>query len=238
MAQQSRFRRVLLKVSGEALMGGEEFGIAPSTMRRIAADIAEARALGVEVAVVVGGGNIFRGVNSSKIGVGRVAGDNMGMLATVINALALRGALEDVGVESRVQSAIPMHTVCEQFIRERAERHLRRGRVLVLAGGTGNPFFTTDSAAILRASELGCDAVLKATKVDGVYSADPEQVPDALRYDALTYQEVLERDLKVMDAAAVALARDNRIPILVFSLHNAGSFARALTGLEASTIIQ
>ena len=238
MAQQSRFRRVLLKVSGEALMGGEEFGIAPSTMRRIAADIAEARALGVEVAVVVGGGNIFRGVNSSKIGVGRVAGDNMGMLATVINALALRGALEDVGVESRVQSAIPMHTVCEQFIRERAERHLRRGRVLVLAGGTGNPFFTTDSAAILRASELGCDAVLKATKVDGVYSADPEQVPDALRYDALTYQEVLERDLKVMDAAAVALARDNRIPILVFSLHNAGSFARALTGREASTIIQ
>ena len=238
MADEPRFRRVLLKVSGEALMGGEEFGIAPSTMRRIAADIAEARAIGVEVAVVVGGGNIFRGVNSSKIGVGRVAGDNMGMLATVINALALRGALEDAGVVARVQSAIPMHTVCEQFIRERAERHLRRGRVLVLAGGTGNPFFTTDSAAILRASELGCDAVLKATKVDGVYSADPKQDPEAKRYDALTYKEVLERDLKVMDAAAVALARDNRIPILVFSLHNAGSFARALTGCEASTIIQ
>ncbi len=238
MAEEPRFRRVLLKVSGEALMGGEEFGIAPSTMRRIAADIAEARAIGVEVAVVVGGGNIFRGVNSSKIGVGRVAGDNMGMLATVINALALRGALEDAGVVARVQSAIPMHTVCEQFIRERAERHLRRGRVLVLAGGTGNPFFTTDSAAILRASELGCDAVLKATKVDGVYSADPKQDPEAKRYDALTYKEVLERDLKVMDAAAVALARDNRIPILVFSLHNAGSFARALTGCEASTIIQ
>ncbi len=238
MAQQPRFRRVLLKLSGEALMGGAEFGIAPGTMRRIAADIAEVRALDVEVAVVVGGGNIFRGANSAKIGVGRVAGDNMGMLATVINALALRGALEDAGVEARVQSAIPMHTVCEQFIRERAERHLRRGRVLVLAGGTGNPFFTTDSAAILRASELNCDAVLKATQVDGVYSADPKRDPDAVRYDTLTHKEVLERDLKVMDAAAVALARDNRIPILVFSLHNAGSFARALTGREASTVIR
>ncbi len=238
MAQEPRFRRVLLKVSGEALMGTEEFGIAPATMRRIAGDIAEGRTLGVEVAIVIGGGNIFRGVNSSKIGVGRVAGDNMGMLATVINALALRSALEDAGVEARVQSAIPMHTVCEQFIRERAERHLRRGRVLVLAGGTGNPYYTTDSAAVLRASELGCDIVFKATRVDGVYSADPEQDPDAERYDRLTYKEVLERDLKVMDATAVAQARDNRIPILVFSLHNAGSFARALTGREASTVIR
>ncbi len=238
MAQEPRFRRVLLKISGEALMGAEDFGITPATMRRIAGDIAEGRALGVEVAIVIGGGNIFRGVNSAKIGVERVAGDNMGMLATVINALALRSALEDAGVETRVQSAIPMHTVCEQFIRERAERHLRRGRVLVLAGGTGNPYYTTDSAAVLRASELGCDIVFKATKVDGVYSADPEQMPDAERYDTLTYREVLERDLKVMDASAVAQARDNRIPILVFSLHNAGSFARALTGREASTVIR
>jgi len=237
MAPQARFRRVLLKVSGEALMGQGEFGIAPCTMRRIAADIAEAHALGVEIAVVVGGGNIFRGGDAARIGVGRVAGDHMGMLATVINALALRGALENSGVEARAQSAIPMHTVCEPFIRERAERHLQRGRVLVLAGGTGNPFFTTDSAAVLRASELDCGAVLKATQVDGVYSADPKQAPDAVRYDSLTYREVLERDLKVMDAAAVALARDNRIPILVFSLHSAGSFARALTGREASTII-
>ncbi|MCY4229684.1 MAG: UMP kinase [Alphaproteobacteria bacterium] len=238
MAQEPRFRRVLLKISGEALMGAEDFGIAPATMRRIAGDIAEGRALGVEVAIVIGGGNIFRGVNSSKIGVQRVAGDHMGMLATVINALALRSALEHTGVEVRVQSAIPMHTVCEQFIRERAERHLRRGRVLVLAGGTGNPYYTTDSAAVLRASELGCDIVFKATKVDGVYSADPEQTPDAQRYDTLTYKQVLERDLKVMDATAVAQARDNGIPILVFSLHNAGSFARALTGREASTVIR
>ncbi len=238
MAQEPRFRRVLLKISGEALMGAEDFGIAPATMRRIAGDIAEGRALGVEVAIVIGGGNIFRGVNSSKIGVHRVAGDHMGMLATVINALALRSALEHTGVEVRVQSAIPMHTVCEQFIRERAERHLRRGRVLVLASGTGNPYYTTDSAAVLRASELGCDIVFKATKVDGVYSADPEQTPDAQRYDTLTYKQVLERDLKVMDATAVAQARDNGIPILVFSLHNAGSFARALTGREASTVIR
>ncbi len=238
MAPATRYRRVLLKVSGEALMGGAEFGIAPSTMRRIAADIAEAQALGVEIAVVVGGGNIFRGVNSASIGVERVTGDHMGMLATVINALALRSALEDADVPARVQSAIPMHTVCEQFIRERAERHLRRGRVLLLAGGTGNPYFTTDSAAALRASELGCDALFKATQVDGVYSADPRETPDATRYDSLAYREVLERDLKVMDAAAVALARDSHIPILVFSLHNAGSFARALTGREPSTIIR
>ena len=237
MAPSPLYRRVLLKVSGEALMGGGEFGIAPDTTHRISADIAEARDLGVETAVVIGGGNIFRGVNSAGLGIGRVAGDHMGMLATVINALALRAALEDAGVPARVQSAIPMPTVCEQFIRERAERHLARGRVLVLAGGTGNPFFTTDSAAALRANELGCGALLKATQVDGVYSADPKLDPGAERFPTISYQSVLELGLRVMDAAAITLARDNGIPILVFSLHNPGSYAGVLTGQEPSTII-
>ena len=231
------YRRVLLKISGEALMGQQQFGIEPATMNRIAQDVAQVHAMGVEIGLVVGGGNIFRGVSAAGWGMDRASGDYMGMLSTVINALAFQSGLEKLGITTRVLSAIPMSTVCEPYIRRRAQRHMEKGRVVIFAAGTGNPFFTTDTAAALRASEMGCDLLLKGTQVDGVYSADPKKDPHAVRYEHLTYQDVLERQLEVMDAAAIAVARENRIPILVFSIHNAGAFAEVLTGRGKSTII-
>ena len=231
------YRRVLLKVSGEALMGGQEYGIDPATVSRIADDIIGVCGLGVEVCVVVGGGNIFRGIKAEGWGMERATGDHMGMLATVINALALQSALESRGQSTRVQSAIPMATVCEPYIRRRAQRHLERGRVVIFAAGTGNPFFTTDTAAALRASEMGCDALLKGTQVDGVYTADPKTDASAERFDRLSFLDVLSRDLGVMDTAAIALARENSIPILVFSIHTPGAFVQALKGEGRFTIV-
>jgi uridylate kinase len=230
MAATPKYRRILLKISGEALMGGKEYGLDPATLERIASEVKGVHHLGAEVCLVVGGGNIFRGVEASARGIERATGDYMGMLATVINALAVQGALERQGVATRVLSAIPMATVCEPYIRRRAVRHLEKGRVVIFAAGTGNPFFTTDTAAALRASEMGCDALLKGTKVDGVYSADPLKDPKAQRYEHLGFHEVLSRDLKVMDASAIALARENGIPILVFSIQNAGSIADVVCG--------
>ncbi|MBM3533706.1 MAG: UMP kinase [Alphaproteobacteria bacterium] len=231
------YRRVLLKISGEALMGEQEFGLDPAIVDRIADEIRSVRALKVEVCVVIGGGNIFRGVSGAATGMERATADYMGMLATVINALSLQSALERKDVPTRVQSALPISAVCEPYIRRRAVRHMEKGRVVIFAAGTGNPFFTTDTAAALRASEMGCDALLKATKVDGVYSADPVRNPKAERYQRLTYMECLSRDLKVMDASAISLARENRIPILVFSIHNHGAFAEVVKGLGRFTII-
>ncbi len=232
-----RYKRVLLKISGEALMGGREFGLDPDIVIRIAGEVKAAVGLGAELCLVIGGGNIFRGVAGAAQGMQRASADYMGMLATVINALAMQNALEHVGVQTRVQSAIPMSTVCEPYIRRRAQRHLEKGRVVIFAAGTGNPFFTTDTAAALRASEMGCQVLMKGTKVDGVYSADPMKDPKADRFDKLTHHEVLSRDLKVMDAAAISLARENRSPILVFSIHKPGSFAEVLTGKGKFTII-
>jgi uridylate kinase len=236
-AGRAGYRRVLLKVSGEILMGGREFGLDPVAVERIARDVAAVHALGVEVALVIGGGNIFRGLEGAAEGLERATGDYMGMLATVINALCMQSALENLAVPTRVLSAIPMATVCEPYIRRRALRHLEKGRVVIFAAGTGNPFFTTDTAAALRASEMECEALLKGTKVDGVYSADPESDPKAERYDRLTYLEVLARDLRVMDAPAISLARESGIPILVFSIHNPGAFAAVMTGEGKFTLI-
>jgi len=237
MSVDLRYRRVLLKVSGEALMGTREYGLDPGMLGRIADEIASVQALGVELCLVIGGGNIFRGISSIAIGMERASGDYMGMLATVINSIAVQNALEQRGVTTRVQSAISMQAICEPYIRRRALRHLEKGRVVIFAAGTGNPFFTTDTAAALRASEMGCDALLKATKVDGVYDADPNQVPTAVRFDRLSYLDVLSRDLQVMDASAISLARENRIPILVFSLFESGGFAEVLQGRGRYTII-
>lgn len=231
------YRRVLLKVSGEALMDDNDYGIDPATVSRIADDVIGVCGLGVEVCVVVGGGNIFRGIKAESWGMERATGDHMGMLATVINALALQSALESRGQATRVQSAIPMSSVCEPYIRRRAQRHLERGRVVIFAAGTGNPFFTTDTAAALRASEMGCDALLKGTQVDGVYSADPKTDPTAVRFERLSFLDVLSRDLGVMDTAAIALARENSIPILVFSIHTPGAFVQALSGAGRFTIV-
>src|ERR1700682_759796 len=214
-----------------------EFGLDPEIVKRIAGEIKSAMALGAELCLVIGGGNIFRGIAGAAQGMQRASADYMGMLATVINALAMQNALEQLGVQTRVQSAIPMATVCEPYIRRRAQRHLEKGRVVIFAAGTGNPFFTTDTAAALRASEMGCQAIMKGTKVDGVYSADPMKDPKAERFQRLTHLEVLSRDLKVMDAAAVSLARENRIPILVFSINKPGGFAEVLTGKGKFTII-
>jgi uridylate kinase len=236
-AESPLYRRVLLKISGEVLMGSREYGLDPETVKRIAADVKEAIDLKVQVCLVIGGGNIFRGIAGAAMGVERASADYMGMLATVMNALALQSALEQVGVYTRVQSAIPMATVCEPYIRRRAIRHMEKGRVVIFAAGTGNPFFTTDTAAALRASEMGCTALFKGTKVDGVYSADPKKDPDAKRYDRLTYMDVLSRDLKVMDASAISLARENNIPILVFSIQNKGGFADVIRGTGKHTII-
>jgi uridylate kinase len=237
MASDARYRRILLKISGEGLMGSREYGLDPATVTRVANEVKAVRDLGVEVCVVIGGGNIFRGVSGASSGMERAAGDNMGMLATVINALSVQNALERIGVETRVQSAIVMPTVCEAFIRRRAIRHLEKGRVVIFAAGTGNPFFTTDTAAALRAVEMGCDALLKATQVDGVYSADPKKVKDAVRYDSLTFHDVLSQELAVMDTSAIALCRENNMPILIFDLHREGAFAEVVSGRGLFTVI-
>jgi len=232
-----RFKRVLLKVSGEALMGSQSYGIDPDTVNRIAEEIKSVVDLGTEVCAVIGGGNIFRGISGAAAGLERGTADYMGMLATVMNALALQGALEHIGVPTRVLSAIPMATICEPYIRRRAVRHMEKGRVVIFAAGTGSPFFTTDTAAALRAVEMNCDGIFKGTQVDGVYSADPKKDTTAERYDRLTYMDVLSRDLKVMDASAISLARENSIPILVFSIHNPNSFASVVQGAGTFTII-
>lgn len=231
------YRRVLLKVSGEALMGASEYGIDYEVARRVAEEVRDVQVLGVQVCLVIGGGNIFRGVSGATLGMSRANADYMGMLATVINALALQNALEQAGLDTRVQSAIPMDTVCEPYIRRRAMRHMEHGRVVIFAAGTGNPFFTTDTTAALRAAEMGCDALLKGTQVDGVYSADPKLDPDAKRFERLTFHEVLARDIKVMDASAISLARENDIPILVFSVHEPGAFKAVVAGGGRFTIV-
>jgi uridylate kinase len=231
------YRRVVVKVSGEALMGPDSFGIHQPTLERIAADLIASQRLGVAIAVVVGGGNIFRGVNVSEKGIARATGDMMGMLATVMNALALEGAIEKGGLAARTMSALTMPEVCEAYERRRALRHLERGRMVLLAGGTGNPFFTTDTTAVLRAAEIGAEAVLKATDVDGVYSADPKQDQDAKRYDRLSHQEAIERNLKVMDTTAFALARENRMPIIVFSIREKEAIAAVLRGKGRVTVV-
>jgi len=232
-----RYRRVLLKISGEALMGERQYGHEPEAIGRIVNDVCHVHAMGVETCLVAGGGNIFRGIAGVEAGIDRVTADGMGMLATVINALALQSALEHRGVPTRVLSAIPMQTICEPYIRRRADRHMEKGRVVIFAAGTGNPYFTTDTAATLRAAEMRCEALFKGTQVDGVYSADPRRQPDAVRYERLSYAQVLREDLKVMDASAIALARDNGIPILVFSIHRPGGFAEVLCGGGRYTII-
>ena len=232
-----RYRRVLLKVSGEALMGSQSYGIDVAPVERIAADVKDATEVGAQVCLVVGGGNIFRGLSGAAAGIDRATADYMGMLATIMNALAMQAALERVGLPTRVQSAIPMMSICEPYIRRRAIRHMEKGRAVIFAAGTGNPFFTTDTAAALRAAEMNCDAMLKATQVDGVYSDDPKHVKDAERYDFLSYHEVLSRDLKVMDASAISLSRENGIPIIVFSIHERGNLSAILKGTGRCTII-
>ncbi len=229
MPKKATYGRVLLKVSGEALMGQSAFGIDNATVERIAGEIGQAAA-GIEICLVIGGGNIFRGVAGAAQGMDRARADYVGMLATVMNALAMLSAFDKLDIAARVLSAIPMPTVCEPFARERAVRHLEKGRVVIFAAGTGNPFFTTDTAASLRAAEMGCDALIKGTSVDGVYSADPKIDPEAKRYDKLSYMDILSRDLKVMDAAAVTLARDNAIPIIVFSIIEPGAIVDVLQG--------
>src|SRR5437667_5340453 len=238
MPADLKYRRVLLKVSGEALMGERDYGLDPAMVARIAAEIQAVHDLGVELCLVIGGGNIFRGISGTSVGMERASGDYIGMLATVINALTMQNELERRGVTTRVQSAISMQSVCEPYIRRRAQRHLEKGRVVIFAAGTGNPFFTTDTAAALPASEMGCNALLKATKVDGVYDADPHRVAGAKRFDRLDYREVLARDLQVMDASAISLARENRIPILVFSIFENGGFAEVVQGRGRYTIIE
>jgi uridylate kinase len=232
------YQRVVVKVSGEALMGPEGFGIHQPTLERIAADLVATRALGVALGVVVGGGNIFRGMKISEKGIPRVTGDMMGMLATVMNALALETAIEQAGAPARTMSASAMPEICETYERRRVLRHLDEGRMVLLAGGTGNPFFTTDTTAVLRAAEIGAQAVLKATDVDGVYTADPKKDKNATRYDRLTHQEALDRDLKVMDTTAFALARENRMPIIVFSIREQGAIEAVLRGQAHATIIE
>jgi uridylate kinase len=232
-----RYRKVLLKISGEVLMGDQGFGIDMKTVDAVAAEVAEVVRHGVELCLVIGGGNIFRGLSPAARGMERSSADYMGMLATVMNALAMQSALEKIGVTTRVQSAIPMQTVCEPYIRRRASRHLEKGRVVIFAAGTGNPYFTTDTAAALRAAEMGCDALFKGTSVDGVYTADPKKHTDAERYDRLSYLEVLSRDLKVMDASAISLMRENGIPIVVFSIRQRGALLDVLMGEGVHTVI-
>ena len=235
---KANYKRVLLKMSGEVLMGDREYGIDPTGLDRIANDIKEVVDLGVEVCIVVGAGNIFRGVSGAANGMERVTADYIGMLGTIMNALAMQSALEKIGVECRVQSAIPMQSVCETYIRRRAIRHMEKGRVVIFAAGSGNPFFTTDTPAALRASEMGCDVIAKGTKVNGVYTADPMKDPTATRYDEVTYMEALTKDLRVMDATAISLARENDIPILVFSVKEGGNFAKAVTGVGEFTVVK
>jgi uridylate kinase len=232
-----RYRRVLLKVSGEVLMGDGGFGIDMKTIDAVAQEVSEIVDMGIELCLVIGGGNIFRGLSTAAKGMERASADYMGMLGTVMNALAMQNALEKIGVNTRVQSAIPMDTVCEPYIRRRALRHLEKGRVVIFAAGTGNPFFTTDTAAALRAAEMGCDALMKGTSVDGVYTADPKKHPDAVRYERLSYLEVLAQDLRVMDASAISLMRDNGIPIVVFSIRQRGALRDVLMGDGVHTVI-
>jgi uridylate kinase len=233
-----RYKRILLKLSGEVLMGEGGLAIDPTVTARVAGEIADAKAQGYELCVVVGGGNIFRGMAGAARGMDRATGDYMGMLATVMNALAVQNALEQINVETRVQSAIPMASVCEPFIRRRAMRHLEKGRVVIFAAGVGSPFFTTDSGAALRAAEMKCDALFKGTSVDGVYDADPKVVSTATRYETVSYDTVLANNLKVMDASAIALCRDNNIPIVVFNIREPGNLAAVLRGEGVSTIVQ
>ncbi|OXE36672.1 MAG: UMP kinase [Phenylobacterium zucineum] len=237
MTGQPRYKKILLKMSGEVLMGDALFGIDTKTIESVAEDIKEVVDAGVELCLVVGGGNIFRGVSLAGKGMDRASADYMGMLATVMNALALQGALEKAGVYTRVQSAIPMDAVCEPYIRRRALRHLEKGRVVIFAAGLGAPFFTTDTPAALRTAEMGCEALFKGTSVDGVYTADPKKDPTAKRYDSLSYHDVLAQDLKVMDASAIALMRDNHIPIVVFSIRERGNFMKVLKGQGVFTTI-
>lgn len=236
-ASKLAYRRVLVKISGEALMGEQPYGIDIATVGRIARDVAAAAELGAQLCLVIGGGNIFRGLSGAAQGMDRAAGDHMGMLATVMNALAFGNALEQMGIPTRILSAIPMPTVCEPFVRERAQRHIEKGYVVIFAAGTGNPFFTTDSAAALRAAEMKCDALIKGTQVDGVYAADPKIDKNAKRYDTVSYSDVLAKELKVMDAAAIALARDNDIPIIVFSIGEEGNLTDVLQGNGRYTLV-
>jgi uridylate kinase len=232
-----QYRRVLLKLSGEALMGELDYGIEPRVIQRIAAEIATARKTGVEIAIVIGGGNIFRGAGLARAGMDRVTGDYMGMLATVMNALAIQDALESLDVHARVMSALEINAVCEDYIRRRAIRHLEKGRVVILAAGTGNPFFTTDTAASLRAIEIGADVLLKATKVDGVYDADPAITPDAKRFDVVSYDQIIGDKLNVMDATAIVMCRDNHLPLRVFDLTRANALVHAMSGDEVGTLV-
>ena len=238
MTPSPQYKRVLLKVSGEALMGKREYGLDNETVLAIAIDVTSVIAMGVQVSLVIGGGNIFRGIAGAAAGMDRAQADSMGMLATVMNALGMQSALERCGVATRVQSAIPMSSICEPYIRRRAERHMEKGRVVIFAAGVGSPFFTTDTGAALRAAEMGCDALFKGTSVDGVYDADPKVVATAKRYDTVTFGRVLADNLKVMDASAVALCRDNNIPIVVFNIREQGNLAKVLQGTGVATIVQ
>ncbi len=233
-----KYKRVLLKISGESLMGNQEYGIDTAMVSRVASEIADVVSQNIQVCLVIGGGNIFRGMSAAAVGMERATGDYMGMLATVMNALAMQNALEQLKIDTRVQSALPIDAVCEPYIRRRAMRHMERGRVVIFAAGTGNPFFTTDTAAALRASEMNCNVLMKGTRVDGVYSADPEKEADAVRFKSLSYLDVLSQDLKVMDATAISLARENNIPILVFSVTQTGGFDRALRHKGEFTLIK
>ncbi len=231
------YRRVLLKLSGEALMGGLDYGIEPKVIQRLAAEIAAARKTGVEIAIVIGGGNIFRGAGLARAGMDRVTGDYMGMLATVMNALAIQDALEAIDVHARVMSALQINEVCEDYIRRRAVRHLEKGRIVIMAAGTGNPFFTTDTAASLRAIEIGADVLLKATKVDGVYDSDPAVNPEATRFESVSYDKVIADKLGVMDATAIVMCRDNDLPLRVFDLTRANALVQAMTGDDVGTLV-
>ncbi len=235
--RKSRYRRILLKLSGEALLGNGDYGIDPEVLKRLASEIIEVQARGVQVAVVIGGGNIFRGAGLARAGMDRTTGDHMGMLATVINALAMQDALESLGAFARVMSALQINEVCEDYIRRRAIRHLEKGRVVIFAAGTGNPFFTTDTAAALRGIEIGADVLLKATKVNGIYTDDPVRNPQASRYTRLTFDKVLNDRLMVMDATAIVMCRDNGLPLQVFNLHDAGNLMRIIEGEDVGTVV-
>jgi len=237
MSSNARYRRILVKLSGEALLGREDYGIDAAMLKRVAGEIRDVIATGVQVAVVIGGGNIFRGAGLARAGMDRVTADHMGMLATVMNALAMQDALESMGIYARVQSALRINEVCEDYIRRRAVRHLEKGRVVIFAAGTGNPFFTTDTAASLRAIEINADVLLKATKVNGVYSADPMKDPSATRYTRLTFDRVLTEKLAVMDATAIVMCRDNNLPLQVFNLNNAGDLMRIVQGEDVGTVV-
>ena len=233
-----RYKRILLKISGESLMGNDSYGIDVKTVDRIASEISQACDLGIQLCLVIGGGNIFRGLAGSAKGMDRTSADYMGMLATVMNALAMQNSLERLGVQTRVQSAIPMTSVCESYTRRRAIRHMEKNRVVIFAAGTGNPYFTTDTAAALRASEMACEALFKGTKVDGVYSSDPKVFPNAKRYQSLSFDEAINKNLKVMDATALTLCRDQKLPVNVFSIFKAGALKRVVEGANEGTLIQ